>query len=91
LRLRIVIQILWNHSPASFQRVFAIPSIRDEMFQCSEEKRAESPFLGIGARIPVILDQMGEKSLRQILRILVSVLSLAQKKVHWAPINLAQF
>jgi hypothetical protein len=53
--------------------VFAIPSIRDEVFQCSEEKRAESTFRAICVRIPAILDQMGEKALRQILRILASV------------------
>jgi len=53
--------------------VFAIPGIRDEMFECNEEKRAESPFVRISVRIPAILDQMGEKALRQILRILASV------------------
>jgi hypothetical protein len=77
LRLHIAIQILYNPSPASFQCVFALSSIRDEMFQCNEEKRTESPFLWIGVRIPAILDQVGEKALRQILRILASISSFA--------------
>jgi hypothetical protein len=61
------------------------------MFQCAEEKRTEPPFLRIGVRISAILDQVGEKALRQILRILASVSLFAQENVHWAPIKLAQF
>ena len=91
LRLHIVIQILYNHSAAAFQCVFAIASIRDEMFQCSEEKRTEPPFLPIGMHIPAILDQVGEKALRQILRLLAGVSFFAQENVQRAPINFAQF
>jgi hypothetical protein len=68
-----------------------IASICDEMFQCGQEKSTEPPFLPIGVRMTPVLDQVGEKALRQILRILVSVTFLAQENVEWAPINLAQF
>jgi len=61
LRLRVIIQLYQNNSPAAFQRVLAIASIRDEIFQSSEEKSTESPFLAIGVRITAGLDQVSEK------------------------------
>ena len=91
LRLCLVIQLLWNYPPPAFQRVFAIASICDEMFQRSEQKSTELPFLWIGARITAFLDQVGEKALRQVLRILASVSFIAQENVERAPIGLAQF
>jgi hypothetical protein len=44
--------------------------IGDEMFQCAEEKRTEPSLLAVGARVCASLDQVSEKALDQISRIL---------------------
>jgi hypothetical protein len=64
--------------------VFAIASIRDEIFQCSEQKSTKPPLLPIGVPITTGLDQVDEKALRQILRILASISFFAQENVQRA-------
>jgi hypothetical protein len=39
------------------------------MFQCAEEKRTEPSFLAVGAGVCTRLDQISEKALDQIARI----------------------
>jgi hypothetical protein len=41
-----------------------------EMFQCAEEKRTEPSLLAVGPRVRTRLDQISEKALDQIARIL---------------------
>jgi len=43
--------------------------IGGEMFQCAEEKRPEPSFLAVGPRVRTRLDQVSEKALDQIARI----------------------
>ena len=47
-----------------------IVHIGDEMFQCAEEKRTEPSLFAVGARVRTSLDQISEKALDQIPRIL---------------------
>src|SRR5262249_26577813 len=61
------------------------------MFQRAEKERTKTSFFPIGARVGAVLDQVCEKTLSQILRILRSISLLAQESVQWAPVNLAQF
>ena len=86
----VIAQVLENYSAAAFQCPSAIASVRDEMFQCAEQKRTEPPFLPIGVCICAALDQMSEKALGKVLRILRPISSLAQESVQWTPINSAQ-
>jgi hypothetical protein len=44
--------------------------IGGEMFQCAEEKRTEPSLLAIGANVCASLDQVSEKALDQIARVL---------------------
>jgi hypothetical protein len=44
--------------------------IGGEMFQCAEEKRTEPSLLAVGAGVCTSLDQVSEKALDQISRIL---------------------
>ena len=68
----------------------AIASVRDEMFQPAEKKRAKPAFLAIGVRVGSALDEVREKSLGQVLRVLWSIPLLAQKSVKRSPVDLAQ-
>ncbi len=74
LRLRLcgslIVQARKDHSAAAFQSASTIVHIGGEMFQCAEEKRTEPSFLAVGARVCTSLDQVSEKALDQIPRIL---------------------
>src|SRR5262249_18411264 len=61
------------------------------MFQRAEKERTKTSFFPIGARVGAVIDQVCEKTLGQILRVLRSISLLAQESVQWAPVNLAQF
>src|SRR5438067_4585659 len=64
-----IVQILENHSAATFQSSSTIAHVRDEMFECAEEKRTKSSLLPVGAGIRTTLYQVSEKALGQIPRI----------------------
>src|SRR5207249_8852629 len=74
LRLRIcsslIVQAHKDHAAATFQSPSTIVHIGDEMFQCAEQKRTEPSLLAVGARVCTRLDQVSEKALDQIARIL---------------------
>src|SRR4026209_244451 len=68
-----IVQVLENHSPATFQSPSTIAHVRDEMFQCAEEKGTKPSLLAIGVRIRASLDQVSEKALGQIPRALGAI------------------
>ena len=74
LRLRLcgslIVQARKDHAAAAFQSPSTIVHIGGEMFQCAEEKRTEPSFLAVGARVRTSLDEVSEKALDQIPRIL---------------------
>jgi hypothetical protein len=58
-----------------------------EVFKSAEQKGTKASLIGIGAGIGTRLDQMREKALCQILRV-VGIGALASKKQKdWSPIN----
>jgi len=59
------------------------------MFQPAEKKRAKPAFLAIGVRVGPGLDQVREKTLGQVLRILLPISLLAQESVERSPVDLA--
>src|SRR5204862_3027775 len=70
-----IVQVLENYSAATFQSPSMIAHIRNEMFQCAEQKGTKPSLLPVGAGICTTLDQVSEKALGQIPRVL-SVISL---------------
>src|SRR5438874_1405649 len=74
LRLRLcgslIVQGRKDHAAAAFQGSSTIVHIGGEMFQCAEEKRTEPSLLAVGPRVCTRLDQVSEKALDQISRIL---------------------
>ena len=74
LRLRfcssLVVQVRQDYAAAAFQGPSTIVHIGGKVFQRAQEKRTEPPLLPIGAHVRTSLDQIGEKALDQIPRIL---------------------
>src|SRR6266481_8169207 len=74
LRLRLcsslIVQARKDDTAAPFQSPSTIVHIGGEMFQCAEEKRTEPSLLAIRAGVCASLDQVSEKALDQISRIL---------------------
>src|SRR5262245_34860501 len=66
----LIVQALKNHSAAAFQSPSTIVHIGCVMFQCSQEKRTKPTLLAVGTRVRASLDQISEKALDQIPRIL---------------------
>jgi hypothetical protein len=66
----LIVQARKDHAAAAFQSPSMIVHIGDEMFQCAEEKRTEPSLFAVGARVRTSLDQISEKALDQIPRIL---------------------
>ena len=77
-------------SAAAFERSLAVGSVRKEIFHGSEQKRTEPAFLPIDASVDFVLDQVGEKALREILRIVHGVSAAAHETVKRRPIVLAK-
>src|SRR4029077_16696761 len=77
LRLRLcrsfIVQVLENHSAATFQSPSTIARVRNKMFQGAEEKGTKPSLLAVGAGICTTLDPVSEKALGQIPRILGAV------------------
>src|SRR4029453_1890605 len=77
-------------SAAAFERPFAVASVRKKIFHGSKQKRTESALLPIDANIYFVFDQVLEKALRQILRIVHDVSAAAHEAVKRRPIYLAK-
>ena len=85
-----LIERLANFSAAPLLSLLAIARIGDEMFQRAEEKGTEAALLAISSEVGAIPNEFGEKSLRQILRILGPNPFASQKKIKRPPINSAK-
>ena len=85
-----LIKRLANLSAAPLLRLLAIARIGYEMLQSGEEEGPEMSLLAIGTEVGAIADEFGEKSLRQILRILGSDSFASQEKIKRTPINAAK-
>src|SRR5262249_23382061 len=74
LRLRLcsslIVQVRKDHAAAAFQSASTIVHIGDKVFQCAEKKRTEPSLFPVDVRIRTSLDQISEKPLDQIPRIL---------------------
>ena len=85
-----LIEWLADFSAAPPLRLLAIARMSDEMFERAEEKGAETSLLAISPEAGAIPNKFGEKSLRQILRILGSDPLASQEKIKGPPINAAK-
>ena len=77
-------------SAATFQAVFAIRSVGQEIFQAREQKGTELTFLPIDARVDFALNQIRKKALCKILRVIHGVAAAAHEIVKRRPISLAK-
>src|SRR5437773_11035220 len=77
-------------SATPLERPFTIRSVREKIFQGSEQKRTEPAFLPINAGVNFMFDEVSEKALREILRIVHAVAAAAHKTVKRRPISLAK-
>ena len=64
--------------------------IREQILQGGEEERAELPLLPIDPRVDFVLDQVGEKALGEVLRIVDRIAPAAHESVERRPISLAK-
>src|SRR4029453_17074187 len=67
---RLIVQALKNQAAAAFQSSSTITRISDVMFQRTEEKRTKPPLLAVGTRVRASLDEISEKALDQVPRVL---------------------
>ena len=74
----------------TFEGALAIRSVGEEIFQGREQKGTELTFLSIDARVDFALNQIGEKALRKILRVVHGVAAAAHEIVKRRPISLAK-
>jgi len=77
-------------SAAAFERPFAVGSVRKKIFQGSKQKRTEPALLPIDASVYLVFDQVREKALRQILRIMHGVTAAAHETIKRRPVRLAK-
>ena len=77
-------------STATLERPFAVGSVREEISQRGKQKRTEPAFPPIDAGIGFVFDLVGEKALREILRIMHRVPAAAHEIVKRRPIGLAK-
>src|SRR4026207_1063260 len=75
---------------AAFERPFAVGSVRKKIFHGSKQKRQEPALLPIDASVYFVFDQVREKALRQILRIMHGVTAAAHETVKRRPIYLTK-
>ena len=74
----------------TLERSFAVGSVREEIFQRGEQKRTEPALLRINTGVDFMFDQISEKALREILRIMDGITAAAHKTVKRRPIDLAK-
>src|SRR5262249_45372629 len=75
---------------AALQRSVAVGSVYEEVFDRSEQKPTEPAFLPVDPGVNSVLDQVGEKTLCEILCVMHGVSSTAHETVKGCPINLAK-
>src|SRR5215472_9783060 len=77
-------------STAALKRSFAVGSVHEEVFDRSEQKPAEPAFLLVDPSIDSVFDEVGEKTLREILGVMHGVSAAAHETVKRCPISFAQ-
>ncbi len=87
---RVLVERLEKLAATALLRVSAGAIVSYEVFQGAEEKRAKAPFLPVCSRVGASRDEVGEKSLSQILRIFGSYSFAPQEEVERSPINPAK-
>jgi hypothetical protein len=68
-------------SATPLERPFAVGNVCQKIFQRGKKERTKPAFLSIDALVDFVFDQVGEKALRQILRIMHSVSAAAHETV----------
>src|SRR4029077_11008340 len=89
-RNRGFIQLHRQAATAAFLRAVMITRVRQEMLQCAKQKRAEPTLHFIGFGVSSIFDQVREKTLSEILRMMLRNPLTPQEKINRSPINLAE-
>ena len=79
-----------RRTPPPFLRSVTVTRVRQEMFQCPEQKRAEPSLHFIRFHVSTILDQICKKTLCEVLRIVLRNSLPPQKKINRPPINLTE-
>src|SRR5690349_17969514 len=74
----------------SFECVSSIVLVAQKILKRSEQESAQAAFLLIGPAQRVLFEQMGEKTLHQVLRFSRGVSAMSQKGIKWRPICLAE-
>src|SRR5262245_10855386 len=87
----LIVQVPQDHAAAAFQGPSTIVHVSSVVFQRAQQKRTEPPLLPIGARVRTSLDQISEKALDQIPRILCATSLSTQEGIQRSPVSLAKF
>lgn len=64
--------------------------VGEQILQAGEEERAELSFLPIGAGIDFVLDEIGEKTLSQVLGIMRGIAAMTNKGIKRWPVSLTK-
>jgi len=75
---------------AALEGAGAVPFVREEALEGGEQKGAETAFARVGTLNPALLQQPGEKSLREVLRIVDGMAAPAHIGVERWPVGAAQ-
>ena len=77
-------------SATALERLLAVGKVREEIFQRGKKKRSKPAFLPIDTFVDFVFDQVGEKALREILRIVHAVSAATHETVQRRPVSLAK-
>src|SRR5262245_49841380 len=77
--------------PAALLRGTTFPLIDGEILQGRQKERAKPPASRVGLRERSFLEQVGEKRLGKILRVLSLVSTASQVRVQGIPVRFTQF
>jgi len=75
---------------AALQRTFAVGSVCEKILQRGKKERTELALLPISARVDLMFDQISEKALRKVLRIVHGIPAAAHETIKGRPISLAK-
>lgn len=81
-----------NKIPAAsaFERLLTFARVREEMLERREQERTEFPQLPVRPQVDFVLDQIGKKSLGQVLGVVDGVTAAADIGVERRPVSLAK-
>src|SRR5438552_4237132 len=67
-----------------------VVGVGEEILERGKQKRSELALLPIGARVDLVFDQISEKALREVLRIVHRIPAAAHESVKRRPVGLAK-